>query len=245
MSVEALFDGRIGRIKFGDGRLNIINLELINKFRQVLKRQKSQVLIIEGRGKIFSAGVDIKEHVPDKIEKTLSAFHSLLFDIMEYKSITISLLRGYALGGGLELAMAADFTIARKNTVIGFPEINIGAYPPFAAAYLPFIVPAKFANELIFSGRSISAGHGQKLGLINKVIQTEKDAKLFIKPILSMSNPALILAKKAMHGSQINRVKKMVRKSERIYLKELMRCKDPIEGVSAFLEKRKPVWTNS
>ncbi len=245
-----LTPNRIAKITFENGYLNIINHKLIEELRKGIKqvlKGKPKVLVIQGKGSVFSAGVDIREHLPDKIPQTLRAFHKMLIEIMSLEFLTVSVVKGYAFGGGLELMIATDLCIADKKAIFGCPEITLAAYPPFASVLLPTLTGFRHTNELVFTGKRLSAKEAKNLGLVNQVEgkDIEKKVNQFINMLASRSLPAIKSAKRAIYGSRLAEIKRWLSWSEKIYLKTLMKFKDPVEGVNAFIEKRPPKWTDS
>src|SRR6185436_16627375 len=141
--------------------LNIINIEMMNELNAAwdeIDAMESQVVVISAAGeRAFSAGVDVADHVPERIPAMLSTFHRIIRRIFESDRITVAAIQGHTLGGGAELAMVCDFVIAADTAQIGQPEISLGCYPPVAAAYLPRAIGFHRASQLVLMGESISA----------------------------------------------------------------------------------------
>ena len=125
------------------------------------------------KGKCFSAGVDVGEHMGDLAPKMIESFHRI-FRLMDRLGIpTIASVYSSCLGGGCELAIFCDLVIAGEGAKFGQPEIQVGVFPPIAAQIMPRIMGRKAAMDLILSGRIISASEALQLGLINKVVKDE------------------------------------------------------------------------
>lgn len=219
--------------------------ELTATFEQLESRRDISVIILEGEGH-FSAGVDIKAHVPEQMQAMLTAFHTLIRAVVASRKITIAAVRGACLGGGAELASVCDLVYTARDATWGFPEIKLGCYPPVAAVALPALVGQKRAAELIFTGRSISGDEAVAIGLANRAARAEELESVLqdtLTELREMSPAALCHAKKAVYAWDAIHFDKGLGRAEKIYLEELMTTEDAREGIAAFLEKRPPKWT--
>ena len=121
--------------------------------------------MISGAGdRAFSAGVDVADHAPDKIETILEAFHRVILRIRRSDCIAIAAIHGYTLGGGAELAMMCDFIVAAEDGQIGQPEISLGCYPPVAVAHLPGAIGLHKASEMVLLGEPITRDRSRAPG---------------------------------------------------------------------------------
>jgi cyclohexa-1,5-dienecarbonyl-CoA hydratase len=237
---------RIGIITFNRPPLNILNIEMMKEINHALKSLKEKTLralVIKANGKAFSAGVDVGEHTEDKVEEMIRVFHEIFTNLYSIDAPTIALVNGAALGGGCEIAAFCDLVIASDKSKFGQPEIKVGVFPPIATAIFPHLIKGKKALELILTGETISAEEAKEIGLVNQVVSSDKfeEAENFIKKLTCNSAVVLKIAKRAflegaMKGYQ------SIKKIEDLYLKDLMKTYDANEGLSAFLEKRKPRW---
>jgi cyclohexa-1,5-dienecarbonyl-CoA hydratase len=232
--------------------LNVFNIEMmeeINTFLEGLKTEKSlKLLVIQATGKAFSAGVDVGEHLGDLVYKMIEVFHKMfrLMDTLKVPSIAV--VNGSALGGGCELALYCDMVIATEKSKFGQPEIQVGVFPPIAALIFPRMIGRKKAMELILSGDTISAHEALFLGLINRVVpeaSLAEEAKGFIEKFKKLSGIVLRLAKEATLAGLNDDMDKGLKTIEKIYLDRLMKTNDALEGLKAFLEKRKPTWKDT
>jgi len=205
-------------------------------------------LEITGKGeKVFSAGVDVMDHTPDKVVQMIEVFHGILKRLMVFPLPTVAALNGSAMGGGCELAIACDMAVATEDTKLGQPEIKLGVFPPIAAILMPKTMPLPKAMELLLGGGLIGAQEALSLGLLNKVFPRAtfaQDARVFVDQFLSLSRVALIYTKRAIREASGKPFFEALFNVEQIYLKELMSTADAVEGLNAFMEKRKPVWAN-
>jgi cyclohexa-1,5-dienecarbonyl-CoA hydratase len=229
--------------------LNILNIEMmeeINTYLGELRRDKSlKLLVIQATGKTFSAGVDVGEHLGDLVYKMIEVFHRMfrLMDALKVPSIAV--VNGSALGGGCELALYCDMVIATEKAKFGQPEIQVGVFPPIAALIFPRMIGRKKAMELVLSGDTISAQEALALGLINKVVPEASladEVNGFIEKFKKLSGIVLRLAKEATLAGLNDDMDKGLKAIEKIYLDRLMKTNDALEGLKAFLEKRKPTW---
>jgi len=223
-------------------------MDELNSAWDEIEEMKSQIIVISGSGdRGFSAGVDIADHVPERLELMLTKFHRLIRRIFESDRITIAAIHGHTLGGGAELAMVCDFVIATDGSRIGQPEISLACYPPVAAAYLPRAIGFHRASQLVLLGESISASDAERIGLISQVVpQSELSSKVddYVDRLLTKSATAVALTKRALREGLEHRFERALELTEKIYLNELSRTEDMREGVQAFLDKRDPLWKN-
>jgi cyclohexa-1,5-dienecarbonyl-CoA hydratase len=196
-------------------------------------------------GKAFSAGVDVGEHLGALVYKMIEVFHRM-FRLMDgLKVPSIAAVNGSALGGGCELALYCDMVIATEKAKFGQPEIQVGVFPPIAALIFPRMIGRKKAMELILSGETISAQEALTLGLINKVVPEasfDQEVNSFIEKFKKLSGVVLKLTKEATLAGLNDDTDKGLKVIEKIYLDRLMKTNDALEGLKAFLEKRKPTW---
>ena len=229
--------------------LNVFNIEMmeeINAYFEGLMKEKSlKLIVIQAMGKAFSAGVDVGEHLGDLVYKMIEVFHKMfrLMDALKVPSIAI--VNGAALGGGCELALYCDMVIATEKAKFGQPEIQVGVFPPIAALIFPRTIGRKKAMELILAGETISAQEALALGFVNKVVpeaSLTQEVNGFIEKFTKLSGIVLKLAKEATLAGLNDDMDQGLKAIEKIYLDRLMKTNDAIEGLKAFLEKRKPTW---
>jgi cyclohexa-1,5-dienecarbonyl-CoA hydratase len=249
--LETSFEEGLGTITLNRPPVNILNIAMMEEINHCLESWQGQkdlkVVLFNAKGKCFSAGVDVGEHMGDLAPKMIGTFHKM-FRLMDSLSVmTVASVFSSCLGGGCELAVFCDLAIAAENSKIGQPEIQVGVFPPIAAYIMPRIMGRKDALELILSGRIISAAEAKQMGLINKVVQDqelEAETTLFLKPYLKLSAEVLRKTKKAITAGLRDDLEPALSAIEEIYLNELMKTADAQEGLRAFLEKRKPAWKN-
>ncbi len=240
----------VAKITVNKPPLNVLTVEAIEEIISALERANVDKIIyavvITGIGdRAFSAGVDIGAHLPDNIDNTLAKFHKIFHLLTDLHKPSIAMVNGLALGGGCELAMACDIVIASDQAKFGQPEIKVGAIPTVAAALMPRLIGRKQALELIFLGDTISAAEAKERGLVNKVVPAGKLTKAvdeLVDKLKNLSPIVLKLVRKAVYQGIDVDFKKALDGVTDIYLEQLMQTEDAVEGLKAFLEKRKPNW---
>ena len=221
--------------------------ELSNAFENLNNDSSVRVIILTGSGeKSFVAGADIKEFADfgtNEAENLARNGQQTLFNKIEnLGKPVIAAVNGFALGGGLELAMACHIRYASENAKLGLPEVTLGLIPGYGGTQrLPQLVGKGIANELIFSAKMISAERAKEIGLVNEVFSSEE---LLLKTkelasLIARNSPMGIskaIAAVNLAGTQEGF------EAEIKSFGELFEMEDKKEGVAAFLEKRKPVF---
>ena len=227
--------------------LDIPTMEEVNAALDLcLAATDVKLLMITGAGeKAFSAGVEVADHTPDKVDRMIEVFHGIFRRLQELPVPTLAAVNGVALGGGMEVAIACDMIVAAANAKFGQPEIKLAVFPPVAAVLLPRLVPPARAMELLLGGENIGAEEAKAIGLVNRVFAKESFAAnvaAFVAPYLGLSRAALVSTRKTLRATAGKPFGAALDAAENIYLNELMATEDAKEGLAAFLEKRKPVW---
>ena len=242
---------RVATIVLNRPPLNIINLTMLDELDAVwseIEALRAQVAVISGSGdRAFSAGVDVADHAPEKIERVLETFHRVVLRIRRSDCISIAAIHGHTLGGGAELALMCDMIIAAENAKIGQPEISLGCYPPIAIAYLPGAIGFHKATEMVLLGEPITAADAERLGMINKVVPEQRlneEVDACVDKLLTKSSAVLTLAKRALREGTDRHFEEALDRSQELYFRELTRTEDMVEGMNAFLERRPPIWKN-
>jgi enoyl-CoA hydratase len=221
--------------------------EILSRLKDAEKDENVKVIVITGAGeKAFCAGLDLKTvqniSVVEAVETTRRG-QKLTFAIEELGKAVIAAINGYALGGGLELAMACDIRIASENARVGQPELNVGLIPGWGGTQrLPRFVGKGIAKELVFTGKMIDAKTAEKIGLINMVVPPEKlksAVEELSRVIMSKPPIAIKLAKELINNSiETDQRTGLTHEAEAFGI--LTSTEDFKEGVLAFIEKRKP-----
>ncbi len=207
-----------------------------------------RAVLLRAEGRYFSAGVDVGEHLGEAGERMLRGFHAAVMSIWDCPVPTLAAVQGMCLGGGLELALAADLTCAAGDARLGQPEVQVGVFPPVAAALLPAEIGAKNALDLLLTGRTLTGEEAHRMGLIQRVWPLEQlleEARTLARRLAGFSRPVLVACKRAVREAAARPFPAALERAEAVYAGELMPTHDAIEGLRAFLEKRKPVWKHA
>ena len=242
---------RVAGIVLNRPPLNIINLEMLDELNGAwsdIEDLRTQVVVISAAGdRAFSAGVDVADHAPGKIETMLERFHHLVLRIRRSDCVSIAAIYGHTLGGGAELATMCDLIIAADDAWIGQPEISLGCYPPVATAHLPGAIGFHKASEMVLIGEPVSAAAAEQMGLINKVVPRAGltgAVDAYVDKLLTKSSTVLALTKRALREGAGGHFEKALDRTQDIYVRDLTKTEDMREGMNAFLEKRPPAWKN-
>lgn len=233
---------------------NALNTEARRELKEALRNAESdedvKVIVIAGVGGVFCAGADINEFVEmsrRQAEEWANTYGTATIGkiIAEMGKVVIAAVDGFCLGGGCELALACDIVIATDQARFGQTEIRVGLFPGGGGTQLMTkIIGIKKTKELIFTGNIIGADEAMRLGLVNRVVSVDKldeEVDKFVKRIIDKSPIMLKLAKKS-----INRALEVGLTIglgyERAQWLSGWDTDDRLEGLKAFLEKRKPVF---
>jgi cyclohexa-1,5-dienecarbonyl-CoA hydratase len=228
--------------------LNVLNIAALSQLEFTLTeltRDKSIcVLILRAEGKMFSAGVDVADHSPDKVGEMLPLFDRTCRALANFPCPTLAVVHGHALGGGCELVLCCDLAVMAETAKIGQPEIQLAAFAPIAAMRLPLMVGYRAAADMLLTGRALTADEALKIGLVNAIVPAdglEQWVQEKVTQLSKLSRVALTMAKRALQ-SGFGTWDASASELERLYLEELMKTEDAHEGLAAFMEKRTAVW---
>lgn len=230
---------------------NALSNELLAAIGDVLDNARDDAAIrcavLTGSDKVFAAGADIRELAKrDTIGALLDARPALWDRVRRFPKPLLAAVRGYALGGGCELAMHCDIVVAGENAKFGQPEINLGLIPGAGGTQrLPRLVGAQLAMKLILTGEAISAAEAQGAGLVAEVVPDDAATgrALALAGLIAAKPPlAVRLAKEAVLAARDVPLENGLA-LERKMFSALFATADVREGIAAFLEKRKPEFT--
>ncbi len=231
-------------------KLNALSPELLKELYETLDEleedDRIRVVVLTGTGRAFSAGADVTAFMgltPFKAALFSKKFHEITLKMEYYTKPIIVALNGYTLGGGMEIAMSGDIRIAAEGVMIGQPEINLGFIPGGGGTQrMPRLAVKSKAKEIIFTGDMIDAKEALRLGLVDKVVppeQLEQEARALALKLAEKPPLALLAAKYAINfGTEAPLWVGLAYEASLFGL--LFSTDDVVEGVSAFLEKRKP-----
>jgi enoyl-CoA hydratase/carnithine racemase len=245
--------GNIGYITLNRPKVfNAINVQLIRELKEALieaeKDDEVRVVIVTGAGKAFQSGADIKE----LSEMDDWQLHKWNHDIVEdwsmaqkLKKPVIAAINGWAMGGGLELALSCDIRVASENARMGLPEVSLGIVPGTGGTQrLPRLVGKGKALEMLLTGEPIDAKEAYRICLVNKVVpegEAVKEAEEIANKIIRNGPLAVMLAKDSVQvGEELPLDAAIEYGHKNVILAAA--SSDAKEGYAAFLEKRKPEW---
>ena len=222
--------------------------EVLNALKKSKSDDEARVIVITGAGeKAFCAGANLTEFTGNSIMESRELFGLYAEVCLAFTSLgkpSIAAVKGLALAGGCGLALYPDLTIATKNAKFGVPEINVGVWPMMVSASMLRAVGRKKTLELMCLGEIIDAQEALSIGLINRVVaddQLEDTVNKIAGQLISKSSAVLKLGIESFNTMSDMEYSKAV-----MFLREmvtqLMNTEDTKEGVTAFMEKRKPVW---
>jgi enoyl-CoA hydratase len=234
--------------------LNALNFELLRDLGAALDQVAAgdaRALLVTGAGdKAFCAGADIKELIGRSSEAARrgATFGQAVFAKLDTLPIpSIALINGYAFGGGLELALACTFRLATRTARLGLPEIKLGLIPGYGGTQrLPRLIGESRALEMILTGRAVMAEEALQIGLVNRLVDDDlvEAGKSFAREMTGFSLPALGFARDAVRRG-LGRSLREGLEIEADLNTLAFQTADAVEGMTAFLEKRKPVFRGS
>ena len=252
--IKSWSDNGVGWVQLNhENKLNPLSAGFILAIKEATEKFDNDLsigcIVLIGSEKAFAAGADLKEMVQHNyasVSETRYIENGWL-DIPKIQTPIIAGVKGYALGGGCELAMMCDFIIASNNARFGQPEINIGAIPGAGGTQrLTRSIGKSKAMLAILTGDMISADEAEKSGLVAKVIINDEfdvSLKEIAQKIANQSKPLAKLAKQAVNVAYETTLEEGIR-SERALFYSTFALEDHVEGMEAFSEKRKPIWNN-
>jgi len=249
--IESLHDNQIVRITLNAPKANVLDSEMMGGLQETLEglRAKTSLKLIQftGAGEHFCFGASVSEHTKEKAPQMLKQFHGLFYTLADLAIPTAAMVSGQCLGGGLELALMCNFIFVDKTAKLGQPEINLGVFAPPASIILPMKVGQAGADELLLTGKIISADQAVAMGLAMQLYDDQEAMKSGVdewaeKAILTKSAASLRCAVQAARLQFNETLRTQLAKIERFYHEELMATHDANEGIQSFLERRKPKW---
>ncbi|MBZ5494958.1 MAG: enoyl-CoA hydratase/isomerase family protein [Acidobacteriia bacterium] len=250
---EFLHSREVVRITLNAPKANILDSHMMGELRGELASlaQEPQIKLVQltGAGDHFSFGASVQEHARDQAARMLEQFHGIFYQLIDLAVPTAALVSGQCLGGGLELALMCNFLILDETAKLGQPEISLAVFPPPASLILPLKLGQARADELLLTGRSVSAAEAVALGMACQSYESRAAMLAGVdawieKQILPKSASSLRIAVKAGRHMFNDVLRERLKDLERVYVSELMATHDANEGIAAFLERRPPVWEN-
>jgi methylglutaconyl-CoA hydratase len=233
---------------------NAISYELIDDLLRALdgvRNSDAQVLIITGAGKAFCSGLDldnlraITSRTAEENVKDSETMARLFRSVYEFPIVTIAAVNGAAIAGGAGIATTCDFTLASTEAKFGYTEVRIGFVPAIVSSFLIWQVGEKHARDLLLTGRIIDAQEAYRIGIVNEVLAPEEvmlRARALANEIMQNSLASVRATKTLLLSYTQEALERQVRQAVTDNAR-IRATEDFREGVTAFLEKRKPRWT--
>ncbi len=254
-TISLTYEDRLATITLNrPDRRNAISFELVEEFLRALDEVEASpalVLIVTGAGKAFSGGLDLENlkallgRTHEENVRDTQTMARLFRSIYEFSKPTIAAVNGAAIAGGTGLATMCDFTIASTEAKFGYTEVRIGFVPAIVSSFLVRQVGEKHARDLLLTGRIFGAEEAYRFGLINEVVQPEHlmtRVREIAALLLENSPGSMIATKRLIAGFGFEELNRQIAAA----IDENARSRttpDFREGITSFLEKRKPRWS--
>jgi cyclohexa-1,5-dienecarbonyl-CoA hydratase len=255
VNATLLEDGTLLRLVLDRPKGNVLTLEMMKALSEALTLQSAnlhlRMVFIRGAGSHFSFGASVEEHRKEQAPSMLAGFHAMIRQVAAYPVPVAALVEGSCLGGAFELILACHFVFVAPSANFGCPEIKLGVFPPVLAAIGAHRLGGPLAEKLIVTGATIDAVAAEKSGLVSAVFSTDNTEEELVEWYRKNLRPL-----SAFSIRQANRVARIgsglvtalqtpLDTIERQYVEEVLASNDGNEGISAFIERRKPVWKDS
>ena len=243
--------GRVGLVTVNRPQaMNALNNKLMRELMDALaafdRDDKVGAMVITGNEKAFAAGADIKEMADQSIQQMMDRDHVGVFGrIRTIQKPVIAAVSGWALGGGCEVALSCDMIVASESAKFGQPEITIGVIPGAGGTQrLARAVGKAMAMEMILNNRTLTAQEAYQLGMVNRVVPVAGylDEALKLAEEIAARAPLAVRVAKKMINQAFERTLSDGLSEEKQQFYNLFATEDQIEGMQAFIEKRKPEW---
>jgi cyclohexa-1,5-dienecarbonyl-CoA hydratase len=245
---ERLHGGAIARLVLSAPPGNILDIPMIDALAREVETLRSaaglKAILLEGSGSTFSYGASVEDHRPAKVRTMLASFHGLFRALAGVDRTLVAAVRGRCLGGGMELACFCHRVFASPEAIFAQPEINLGVFAPVASIILARRAGQPVADEVCLTGRAFTANEALAARLVDEVAIDPRQAaeEWIVRQILPKSAAALQRAVRAVRLQWNAAFLRDLAETERIYLDDLMRTEDAVEGIEAFLGKRPAAW---
>ena len=254
-TIQLAYDTGVATITLNrPDKRNAISFELIDDLLRALEEVETSdsiVLILTGAGKAFSSGMDLENlktligRTPEQNLQDSQTMVRMFRRLYEFPKVTIAAVNGAAIAGGTGLALLCDFTLAVPEAKFGYSEVRIGFVPAIVSTFLLRQVGEKQARDLLLTGRIIGAEEAARMGLVNEIVAPENlmTGARELAALLMENSPASLRATKKLLNDHARaelelQIEAAVRENAAIRTTADFR-----EGVTSFLEKRKPVWS--
>ena len=255
--IECKIDGHVAVITLNNPSANTFTaeglLQLTALVGELNRNLDVYAAVVTGQGdKFFSAGADLKTFADgDRARARLVAqrFGAAFEALQEARPVVIAAINGYAMGGGLECALACDLRIAEDHAQMALPEPSVGLLPAGCGTQtLPWLVGEGWAKRMILTNERVNAETALRIGLVEQVVargQSLETAVQLAQRVSTLSPRAVTFSKNLIHQARQGTPRSAALALERERFVDLFDGEDQQEGVKAFLDKRKPIWKNA
>jgi cyclohexa-1,5-dienecarbonyl-CoA hydratase len=241
----------VARITLARPKHNVFDIEMMNELNAELDLlsvdAELKCVVILGEGPSWCAGVEVADHKPETVSEMIAVFNGIFERIDKIEVPVIAGVQGACLGGGMEVAIACDVIVAAKSASFGQPEIKLGFLPPYAAIRLPQLIGPAKAIEVCTTGRRYSAEEARQMGFVSYVADDDQLTDTLDRLIgdIHTASPLIIrLNKRAVKKHLGLNFQEALDGVSDLFLNELMKTEDTLEGIRSFEEKRRPQWKN-
>jgi methylglutaconyl-CoA hydratase len=254
-TIQLAFDGKLATLTLNrPEKRNAISFESIDDLLRALDevaKSDAIVLILTGAGKAFCSGMDLENlkgligRTPEQNLQDSQTMVQLFRSIYEFPKVTIAAVNGAAIAGGTGLALLCDFTLATPDAKFGYTEVRIGFVPAIVSTFLLRQVGEKQARDLLLTGRIFGAEEAARIGLLSEIVPAEQlmaRARDLASLLMENSSASLLATKKLLTAHARDEIDAQIQEAVRSNA-SIRETADFREGISSFLEKRKPVWT--
>jgi cyclohexa-1,5-dienecarbonyl-CoA hydratase len=251
MTTKATLEGGVATLTLNHPPFNILTRAVLASLRASLAdwadHSSLRVLVLSAEGSHFSAGADVVEHLPPTYTEMIPEFMETIEALASFPQPVVVAVQGRCLGGGFELALAGDVIVAGEGAQFGQPEIVLGVTAPAACVLLPRRTTQGRACEMLLTGDTITAAQAREAGIVQRVVADDRvhaEALVVARRMARHSAVALRETKRSIRVSADLPRAEALRATGRIYVEDLMRTEDALEGLRAFVDKRKPLWAD-
>ena len=243
-------EGRLLRLRLNRPKANLIDAEMIaaldRSLAEHLASGSTAAVLLDAEGPHFSYGASVEEHRREQCATMLRGIDDLILRMLESPVPILVAVHGQCLGGGLEQALAGHLLFVAPDAVLGQPEMKLGVFAPAASCLLPELVGPQRSFDLLVSGRSITGSRAAEIGLAFQSTTNPTPAALayFNEHIQAKSISSLRHAVRAARFDYATRVRNKIAALDRLYVDELMKTHDAVEGIESFIAKRRAQWTH-
>jgi len=256
VDVALIEDERVLELVLNAPKGNVLTMRMMHELRDALAahrdRRALKMVLLRGAGSTFSYGASVAEHRREQAPAMLEAHRVLVRDVASYPVPIAAMIEGRCLGGAFELALACHFLFATRDAVMGCPEVRLGVVPPVLAVVGPHRMAGAMAERLLLTGTDLDATAAERAGLLTAIVPEGAEAERWVlewyaRVIAPLSALAL---REATHAARrasglLAALDGPLEAAERRYLERLLPSHDGNEGIEAFIEKRRPQWTDA